>query len=177
MGEIKVCRWGPKSLAEKGFSLVELLVVCVLISIMVSLGVPALRDALFNDPLKSTVRKTIGLVNGVRELALRTRQPYFLHISSRENRIWYEREVRTEDGEHESKGLLRIPEGIHIQEILSAGKDVSAMEQVAVWITRQGYMHETRIRFADDAGHSLTVQFLPFVDSVQVTDQQARAVQ
>jgi len=177
LGDIKVCRFGPKSLVEKGFSLVELLVVCALISIMVSLSVPALRDTLFNDPLKSTVRKTIGLVNGVRELALRTQQPYFLYISRQENRIWYQQDVQTEEGEHQAKGLLRIPDGIRIQEILSAGKDVSAMEQVAVWITRQGYLHETRVRFADDAGHALTVQFFPFVGSVQVTDPQARVVQ
>lgn len=177
MGDTQVCWFGPESLTEKGFSLVELLVVCALLSIMVSLSVPALRDTLFNDPLKSTVRKTIGLVNGIRELALRTQQPYFLYISRQENRLWYQQDVPTEDGEHQAKGLLQIPKGIRIQEILSAGKDLSAMEQVTVWITRQGYMHETRIRFADDAGHTLTVQFLPFVDSMQVTDPQARVVQ
>ncbi len=174
---MKVRLFKPKPLVEKGFSLVELLVVCALISIMISLSVPALRDALFNDPLKSTVRKTIGLVDGVRELALRTQQPYVLHISSQENRIWYELDVQTEDGEHETKGLLLIPDGVRIQEILSAGKDVSAMKRVAVWITRQGYMHETKIRFADEAGHALAVQFFPFVDSVQITDPQASGIQ
>ncbi|MBU1565924.1 MAG: prepilin-type N-terminal cleavage/methylation domain-containing protein [Proteobacteria bacterium] len=177
MGDKQAIRFGHKSLAGKGFSLVELLVVCALISIMVSLSIPALRDSLFSDPLKSTARKTIGLVNGVRELALRTQQPYFLYINRLENRLWYDRDLKTEDGEHEVTGHLRIPKSVRIEEIILAGKDVTAMEQVAVWITRQGYMHETSIGFADDAGHTLTLKFLPFVDSVQITDPQTRVVQ
>ncbi len=167
----------PKSLAEKGFSLVELLVVCALIGIMISISTPALRKVFSSDPLKTTVRKAIGLVSGARELAISSQQPYFFYINRQENHLWYERDRQTKEGERESTGHLRFPEGIRIQEIITAGKDVSAMEQVAVWITRRGYMHETSIRFADDTGHSLILQFLPFVDAVQVTDPTVKVVQ
>ena len=81
MTDQKAKKCSPPSLNDHGFSLFELLVVCALIGIMVALSVPSLREALFSDPLKTTARKTMGLVNGVRELALRTQQPYFLHIS------------------------------------------------------------------------------------------------
>ncbi|MFH0784257.1 MAG: prepilin-type N-terminal cleavage/methylation domain-containing protein [Pseudomonadota bacterium] len=177
MGDKNGGRNDPKSSAEKGFSLVELLVICALIGLMVSISTPALRKVISDDPFKTTVRKAIGLVNGARELAASSQQPYFFYINRLENRLWCERDLQTEEGERESIGRLRLPDGIRIEEIITAGKDVSAMEQVAVWITRQGYMHETSIRFADDTGHVLTLQFLPFVDAVQVTDPKVKVVQ
>ena len=144
---------------------------------MVALGIPALRDAFFSDPLKSAARKTIGLVNGVRETALRNQQAYFLHISRRENRLWCEKDRKNTEGKGETAGNLRLPEGVRIREILTAGQDVSAQEEIAVWITRQGYMHTTSLRLEDTTGHALSLQFQPFVDSVQVTDPRAKGAQ
>lgn len=165
------------ALDDNGFSLFELLVVCALIGIMVSLSIPSLREAFLNDPLKTTARKTIGLVNGVRELALRSQQPYFLHISRKENSLWYEADVKSGEAPSVTTRRLLLPKSIRIEGIQIAGQDIKALEQVDVWITRQGYMRETVIRFADDGGHALTLEFLPFIDTVKVTDPLAKVVQ
>lgn len=161
----------------RGFTLIELLVVCTLIGLMVALSVPTLRDAFMSDPLKSAARKTIGLVNGVRELALRNGQPYFLYISPLENRIWYEQDPKPTEGSRAPAGKLHLPRGVRIQEIVTAGHDVSADKQVAVWVTRQGFMHQTGIRLADTQGNSLLLQFYPLVDTVQVFDPAEKVVQ
>lgn len=163
--------------SAKGFTLIELLVVCTLIGLMVALSVPALRDAFMSDPLKSTARKTIGLVNGVRELALRSGQPYFLYISPLENRIWYEQDPKPPEDSRASAGKLHLPREVRIQEIVTAGHDVSADKQVAVWVTRQGFMHQTSIRLADAQGNSILLQFFPLVDTVQVSDPAEKVVQ
>jgi prepilin-type N-terminal cleavage/methylation domain-containing protein len=161
--------------SARGFSLIELLVVCTLIGLMVALSVPALRDTFMSDPLKSTARKTIGLVNGVRELALRSGQPYFLYISPLENRIWYEQDPSPPEGSR-APAQLHLPRGVRIQEIVTAGHDVSADKQVAVWVTRQGFMHQTGIRLADAQGNALRLQFSPLVDTVQVSDPAEKVV-
>ena len=94
---------------EKGFTLIELIVVTFLIGIMLSISIPSLRNTFFTDPLKASTRKIIGLVTGVRELAARSQQPYLLHISQMENRIWYEKEV---DGEKKSRKRYSPARGV-----------------------------------------------------------------
>lgn len=160
-------------MAEEGFTLLELLVVCGLIGLMIAVTRPALRDAYLGDPLKSTARKIVGLVKGVRESALRHQQPFFLHINRQQGRIWYEREESAAENEADEKGEIRLPAGIRLAEISVAGKTSLPAEQLDVWVTRQGYMLETRIRLEDEDGRALVLGFFPFVDSVHFVDHAA----
>ncbi len=160
-----------------GFTLLELIVVCALIGIMLSLSIPSLRTTFFSDPLKTTARRLIGLVNGVRELAVREQQPYLLHINQGEKRIWYEREDKKEkkdkkanmEDDKRHRQELRLPEGITISAVWM-GKDDSLQDQTTLWITKQGYMMQTLIQIEDDAGNNLKVQFFPFLDSAVIAD-------
>lgn len=163
--------------AARGFTLLELIVVCALIGLMLSFSVPSLRMALFSDPLKSTARNLIGMTNGVRQLAIRQQQPYLLHIDESEKRIWFDREVKSETEEtketEESKDRrekeLRLPETVSITGVWLA-EEKQAQEQTALWISKQGYMERTRIGLEDDAGNRLVVQFFPFLDAATVDE-------
>ncbi|KJR99134.1 MAG: hypothetical protein VR65_17000 [Desulfobulbaceae bacterium BRH_c16a] len=168
--------------AERGFTLLELVVVCALIGIMLSFSIPSLRMTFFSDPLKSTARNLIGLANGVRELAVRHQQPYLLHISESEKRIWYEMDdnsskegeadTRREEEETETRreNELRLPETVSISGIW-IGEDGSSQDnQTVIWISKQGYMQRARVGIEDEDGNQLIVQFFPFLDSVTVTD-------
>jgi hypothetical protein len=144
---------------------------------MLSLSIPSLRTTFYSDPLKTTARKLIGLVNGVRELAVREQQPYLLHISQTEKRIWYEREDKkgkkdkkdTMEDEKRHKQELRFPENVTLSAV-SMGKDDSLQDQTTLWITKQGYMMQTLIQIDDDAGNNLKVQFFPFLDSAVIAN-------
>jgi prepilin-type N-terminal cleavage/methylation domain-containing protein len=156
---------------EKGFTLLELIVVCTLIGILLSLSVPSLRMTFFSDPLKSTARNMIGLVNGVRELAVRQQQPYLLHISQAERRVWYEMEDKTgveEAGNHRKEQIL-LPETVNISGVWLGDAEASD-EQSGIYISKQGYVQQTRIRIEDEDGEHLFVIFYPFLDSVTVTE-------
>lgn len=163
---------------DEGFTLLELIVVCALIGIMLSLSIPSLRTTFFSDPLKTTARKFIGLVNGVRELAVREQQSYLLHISQPEKRVWYEREDKKEEKKDkkqikEDKNLrkqeLRFPETVNIRAVWM-GEDDSAKEEKTIWITKQGYMQQTLIQIEDDSGSNLKIQFFPFLDAAVIAD-------
>jgi prepilin-type N-terminal cleavage/methylation domain-containing protein len=162
---------------KRGFTLLELLVVCALIGIMLSLSLPSLRTNFFSDPLKTTARKLIGLVSGVRELAVREHQPYLLHINQGEKRIWYEREDKNEkkyainnrEDDKRQRQELRIPEGVTLSAVW-LGKEDSLQDQTTLWISKQGYMKQTLLQLEDDDGNTLKVQFFPFLDSALVAD-------
>lgn len=165
-----------KTCDEKGFTLIELIVVTALIGIMLSLTIPSLHNTFFTDPLKATTRKTIGLVTGVRELAVRTQQPYLLHINQLESRIWYEREnAGNEDRESDTQnqGELQFPESVRISRILVESDESSSVEETTVWISKQGYTTNLILRLEDEDGNHLNVQFYPFLDPALVSDQVA----
>jgi prepilin-type N-terminal cleavage/methylation domain-containing protein len=159
---------------ERGFTLIELIVVTTLIGIMLSLTIPTLRTTFFTDPLKTTTRKLIGLVTGVRELAVRSQQPYLLHISWLENRIWYEPESwgngREETGT-EKKGELVFPQSVKISGIFLENDEGSPQDQIVVWVSKQGYMIDTLLRIEDEDGEHLNVQFYPFLEPALVADE------
>lgn len=159
-----------KYLRQKdGFTLIELIVVCLLIGLLLSLSVPSMRSSLFSDPLKGAARRTIGLVNGVRELAARQQKPYLLHISHAENQIWYEEDgINTDDQEKDRQ--LTLPETVRISEVKVAGNELSRMDDTVVWISRKGLMEEVTLRLEDDSGAGLVLGFHPFTDNVTITD-------
>lgn len=157
--------------SERGFTLLELIVVCALIGIMLSFSIPSMRMALFSDPLKSTARNLIGLVNGARELAVRHRQSYLLYINEDEKRIWYEKDNQSEAEKRENRRgqELVLPETVNISGMW-IGDVESSEDQKVIWISKQGYIQRTRIRIEDEDGKHLTLQFFPFLDSVTVVE-------
>jgi prepilin-type N-terminal cleavage/methylation domain-containing protein len=159
---------------ERGFTLIELIVVMTLIGLMLSLSIPSLRNTFFTDPLKTTTRKVIGLVTGVRELAVRSQQPYLLHISRLENRIWYEPESvgrEIEESDTERKGELTFPESVKISGILLEKDESSVQEQIVIWVSKQGYMIDLLLQIEDEDGKHLNVQFHPFLEPALVSDE------
>ncbi len=158
---------------EQGFTLIEMIVVVFLIGIMLSVSIPSMRNTFFTDPLKATTRKIIGMVAGVRELAARSQQPYLLHFSRLENRIWFEKDAAekdTKDLESQPSEQLLLPESVKITGVWMAGDEGAAEDNKLVWISKQGYLTDTIIRIEDDHGNHLNVYFYPFLDTALVAD-------
>jgi len=161
--------------AVEGFTLIELLVVTALISIMLAFSIPSLRTTFFTDPLKDSTRKLIGLVTGIRELAVRTQQPYLLHIDRLENKIWYEQErgaKENKDTDTADKRELVFPDVVKITGVAVSADSGSSENQIVIWIGKQGYIGDTIIRLEDKDGQHLNVRFYPFIDPALVSDEE-----
>ena len=169
-------------MSSRGFTLLELIVVVALIGIMLVVSVPNLQNTLIDDQLKATSRKIIGLIRGVRELAVREQQPYFLSIDRNQNRIWYEKDTEievTEDAEDtENTGdrqELNIPDDIRISEIWTRSEGEYSDDQSRIWVSRKGYMDQTVLHLRDEDDNVLSLHFSPFLGSVTIYDEYTEA--
>jgi len=73
---------------NRGFTLLELVVVMGLLGLMLVVTVPRFRQVLATNELKASIRKIVGLVGEVRDRAIRNHKDYRLHIDIGANRFW-----------------------------------------------------------------------------------------
>ena len=156
---------------ETGFTLVEILVVCLLISITLVVAVPTLRDTLLTDQLKATSRKIIGTIRDLREAAVNEHRPYTLYFDFEKKRIWYEkdnekdRQAQTLFPENE----IQLPPTVRILDIWTSSDGRKSLGTATLWISRQGYMDMTVIHITDDSD-TISIFFSPFLGSIKVSD-------
>ena len=155
------------STGKQGFTLLELLIVCLLISISLGLSIPSLRSTLITDDLASGSRKVISLIKSARAKAVTNREPYLIFYDSAERKLWY-RQADASDA-HSS---ITLPAGVRIEEIKQASEKSGRNPALdGLWISKQGYMDETGIQLTDKGNSILSLLISPFLPDIQVTDE------
>ena len=151
----------------------ELVIVCMLAGIFLTVAVPTLRNTLLVDQLDSAARRIVGTVRELRQLAAREHASYLLHFELQENRIWYELDGSVDtfaEGEQEEKGL-QLPEGVRLTGVLPASQENGGGSRVTLWISQKGYMDRTFVHLSDDDGRKRTLLFSPFAGSARIVDE------
>lgn len=160
------------SLNACGFTLLELIIVIFLIGLFLVISVPALRDNLLNDSLRSAGRKLIGYIGGVRELVIRQQKPYIIYIDLEENRLWYlpEDEQGIDKDAPPEKVRLQLPSDVELRDIWvrSSGNITSGVYEL--WLSSQGYVDNTVIRLEDGDGETLSLVLQPFLPQIEARE-------
>ncbi len=160
-----------KNIDNKGFTLLELIVVCALIGIMLVVSVPALRNTLLEDQLKTTSRRMIGFINGVRELAVREHHAYVIHFNRTENTLWYEKDQHTDNKEKlMDRQSFTLSDDVRISEIWTRSKGVFPLNLDKIWVSRKGYMDQLILHLTDVQENVMSLHFSPFLQTVTVYD-------
>ena len=156
---------------ETGFTLVEILVVCLLISITLVVAVPTLRDTLLTDQLKAASRKIIGTIRDLRETAVNEHQPYTLYFDLGKNRIWWEKDNEKDRQEKRQRpgDEIQLPAAVRILDIWTKSDGRKSLGTATLWISRQGYMDMTVIHLTDESD-TISISFSPFLSSIKVSD-------
>jgi prepilin-type N-terminal cleavage/methylation domain-containing protein len=160
----------PHSAADQGFTLLELLIVCLLITISLAMSVPNLRTSLVSDQLAAGSRKIISLITSSRSRAVMNHEPYLIFFDPAEQKIWY-RKAGDKGDEIISRHSVTLPSGIRIEEIkqASGGSEQDPMKD-GLWISKQGYMDKTLIRLIDTKNRSINLLISPFLFTIETTD-------
>lgn len=161
--------------ACRGFTLIELIVVMVLLSILTAFAIPGIRTTLFADQLKSTARQLIGLVNEIGQAARSKQQSYFLFFDSESNTFQVQTNEAKSEDEEENQGKerfkqVRVPDGVRVVDIMTAHGGIDSLGDLSIRFSKKGYVDETLIHLSDDDGRDLTLALSPFLGVSRLYD-------
>ena len=155
-----------------GFTLMELVVVMVLLSLLTAFAVPRIRTTLFTDQLKAGGRRLIGLISETGQEARRTHQPWLIEYDPALRRFTA-RPERSETPDSEGSGSIRpytLPPDIRLVDITTAGGGTRQEGVVRLRFSARGYVDQTLIHLAGDSGRNLTLVLSPFLGTIRVHD-------
>jgi len=156
---------------DRGYTLIELSVVVLLVGLMLLIAVPRVRDTLLNDDLLAAARKVIGTSRELRNEAIREQVDYILHLDLNGSGFWtYSVDTTAEKRAEIRKGAVRFPEGIRIAEVRHFAEAGKQDGEASVRFFRKGYTEPTVIHLVK-ADRTLTLVFNPFLPSVSIYDK------
>jgi len=156
---------------KRGYTLIELSVVVLLIGIMLLVTVPRVWDTLLNDNLKAVTRRLINTVRELRYESVREQTDYILHIDLNNPAFWsYPADTTAEKRAELRKGAFRLPEGIRIVDVRQADEARRTEGEVLVRFFRRGYAAPTIVHLAKD-DRVFTVIFNPFLQAMTVYEK------
>jgi len=157
--------------SEQGFTMIELIVVMVLITMMTAFAIPKIRSSLFTDELRSTARRFIGLVSEAGQDA---------RVKRSEIRLRYDRQQHFfTTGPVEGKTLqdrvrqypkVVVPESVEVVDISSAHGGKKNQGDLEIRFSSRGYVDKTVVHLRDDGGDELSVILSPFLGVTRVLE-------
>jgi len=188
----------PAHPASRGFTLLELMVVMVVLTMVTAFAMPGLRSSLFSDQLKATARKLVGLVVETGQEAVSSQAAQTLHFDLENNQVWVSSEKKAVKGKNpdsiwdetpvwdqkpvwdsdatgppedtEKRRILTIPDSVKVVDITSVAAGKRATGATVIRFSTKGYVDKTLIHLRDDEGRDMTLILSPFLAVTKIVD-------
>ncbi len=158
-------------MTDRGYTLIELSVVVLLIGMMLLIAVPQVRDTLLSDDLDAAARKLVGVAGELRNDAVREQVDYLLHLDLKQPGFWtYSADTTAEKQSEIRKGAIRFPEGIRIAGVRHPGEVRKTDGETVIRFFRRGYVQPTVIHLKKE-DRTFTVVLNPFLPKVGVHEK------
>jgi prepilin-type N-terminal cleavage/methylation domain-containing protein len=154
---------------RKGFTLLELIMVMVLVGLVVSLTFPNVAGFLTTDQLNVTARRMTGLISQASILAQRHQSPYLLRYAPNEHRFILEAEDPGDDHEPgQNLGDVRLASTVTVRGHWSLSGGTGSADDLIIRFTANGYVEPVIIYLHSDSGREISMALSPFLGTIQV---------
>ncbi len=153
-------------LNDRGFTLIELTLVVVLIAIVSTMAMPRLMPFLFNDSLKEGARKLTYFIQQTALTAEQTGRPLtieYLPVS----RKFIRKDTQQTDISEDINGL-QLPEGVTLRGISFYYSEEETVQQGKLRFNGKGYLEPCLIYLQKEKDEVVTLQLSPFLGNVQI---------
>ncbi len=158
-------------LNKKGFTLIELMLVIMVVGVILFLAVPATRDALTTDKLKKASRQLIGLERKLRVEAVRDQLDYILNIDLPSCVFWVTASDMTPEKQDEVKKNARhLPEGVTIADIVGENNKKQAEGEIKIKFGKNNTCPPAVIHLAYEE-NKMTLVINPFLGITGIYDK------
>ena len=158
-------------LNKRGFTLVELLLVIMLLVIMVALAVPSIRDTITGDDLKKASRQLIGLERKLRVDAVRDQIDYILCFDLANSTYWVIASDMTPEKQNEMKKRPQhLAAGVNILDIVDEKGKKKSTDEARITFARNNICSPAVIHlgYKDDR---MTIVINPFLGVTDIYDK------
>jgi prepilin-type N-terminal cleavage/methylation domain-containing protein len=156
----------------KGFTLLELLVVMLLITIVFAITVPRLDSSLLQDPRKKTTRWIINSIEDLRAAAVEKQKTLVLVIDMDGNRMWpADADMDEEAQAAASDKAFVLPGGVKIVDVRFPHKERVSTGTVKISFYPGGYSDQAIINMEDNDEQHFACRIEPLLPKVKVVDE------
>jgi len=159
---------------DRGFTLIELIVVMALVALIASFAVPQIGNFLYADQLKMTVRKLVGLVHRSARMAQQHQVPFVLTYHPGERLFVVEPEKQPPSGGSEiavtQKDRLRLADTVEVRDVWSWFGGMYTGNGMTIRFNKNGYVEPTIMHLRKEDGQEMSVILTPFLGKVKIVD-------
>lgn len=155
----------------KGFTLIELMVVMLLISIVLAVAIPRFEGGAFQDPVKKLSRWMINTVRTLRSAAIQKQKTQSLVIDLSNNRMWLVNEDMDEDAMAAAADkALALPAAIRFVDVQYPFQDAVTSGTTEVRFYPAGYSDQALIHIETDDAQRFTYLVEPLLTKVKLIE-------
>jgi len=161
---------GPEGLAGKaGFTLVELTVVLVLISIVFMVALPRIPNDILENPTKKTSRWLLANIQHVKAASTRDHRDYTLHVDIDNGRLWTSAATVSQAEQEPSREQgLTLSGATRIIDVELAGSRKVEVGTVLIQFYAKGFSDHAIIHLRDEDDNDWSYHIPPFLPQLKI---------
>ena len=157
----------------RGFTLIELMVVMLLISIVLAITLPKFGGGAFQDPVKKLSRWMINTVKTLRSAAIQQQKTQGLVIDLSNRRMWLVNDAMDEEAMQAaaSNKALTLPDAIRYMDVQFPQQERMTTGTTEVRFYPAGYSDQVLIHLETDNDEKVTYLVEPLLPKVKIFDE------
>ena len=155
-----------------GFTLIELMVVMLLISIVMAVAIPRFDGGAFQDPVKKLSRWMINTVRNLRSTAIQKQKAQGLVIDLENNRMWtVNAEMSEEALAAAAEKPMSLPDDIRFVDVQFPGQEPITSGSTEVKFYPAGYSDQVLIHLETANAERFTYLVEPLLPKVKFFEE------
>jgi prepilin-type N-terminal cleavage/methylation domain-containing protein len=163
---------GKEHLRVKGFTLIELMVVMLLISIFLGVAIPRFASGIGDDPVKKVSRWMIHTTRTLRSLAIQKQVAQSLVIDLNNHRMWTADESMDEETlSGATEKAYKLPKSVKIVDVIFPESERLSSGTAEILFYPAGYADNCIIHIEDEDTRRFSYLVEPLLPKVKIVEE------
>lgn len=157
---------------SNGFTLIELMIVMLMISIILAVAIPRFDANALQNPTKKVTRRVINTVRALRGLAVQKQQIQLLTIDMDNQRFWMANAAMDEPAMAAAvEKAFELPKSIRFMEIQFRDRDPVTSGLATIFFYPAGYSDHVVIHLQNDDRDRFSYMVEPLLPKVKLLEE------